>query len=302
MVPQTKIAWPVKTREMNNRVLNSSIWNDFKFRDDDVIIATYSKSGTTWMQQIVAQLIFNGAEGLDLHNLSPWLDFRHLPREDVERLEAQPHRRFIKTHLPVDALVISPKAKYLYIGRDGRDTAWSYFNHQSNVTEKAKGVQDDLPDEFGPRDPPCPDNAHEFYRMWFEGNGTFIWPFWEHVRSWWAVRDQPNVKLIHFNDLKSDLTGSIRSIAVFLGISMDEATFPKIVHHCTFDYMKANAEMMAPMRGERWKGGARTFIHKGTNGRWRDTLSKVEVAAYEARAVAELGPECAKWLAQGSEG
>ena len=59
-------AWPRKTRELHSHHFNSTIWNDFVFRDDDIVIGTYAKSGTTWVQQIVAQLIFNGAEDLEL--------------------------------------------------------------------------------------------------------------------------------------------------------------------------------------------------------------------------------------------
>ena len=62
--------------------------------------------------------------------------------------------------------------------------------------------------------------------------------------------------------------------------------------------MKAHAELSAPLGGALWDGGAETFINKGTNGRWRDTLTADEVAAYEAKALAELGPDCAAWLAQ----
>ena len=119
---RAKIAWPKKTREMHNHHMNSTVWNTFKFRDDDIVVATYAKSGTTWTQQIIAQLIFNGAEGIDVHSLSPWVDLRIIPPEVIAGLEAQAHRRFVKTHLPVDALVFSPKAKYIFIGRDGRVT------------------------------------------------------------------------------------------------------------------------------------------------------------------------------------
>jgi aryl sulfotransferase len=108
------------------------------------------------------------------------------------------------------------------------------------------------------------------------------------------------VKLIHFNQMKADLPGSIRDIAKFLDIPIDEKTFPAIVEHCTFDYMKAHAELSAPVGGIFWEGGAKTFIHKGTNGRWRDTLTAEQSQAYEAKAIAELGPECARWLAGGN--
>ena len=71
------------------------MWNSFKFRDDDIIIATYAKSGTTWMQQIVGQLVFKGAEGIDVSGSSPWVDLRIMPPEAIAGLEQLPHRRFV---------------------------------------------------------------------------------------------------------------------------------------------------------------------------------------------------------------
>ena len=102
--------FPQKTRELHNHHFDSTIWNDFQFRDDDIVIATYAKSGTTWVQQIVSQLIFSGADGLEVAEMSPWLDLRVPPKEvKLPAVHAQKHRRFIKTHLPVDALVFSPR-------------------------------------------------------------------------------------------------------------------------------------------------------------------------------------------------
>ena len=73
--------FPQKTRELHNHHFDSTIWNDFQFRDDDIVIATYAKSGTTWVQQIVSQLIFSGADGLEVAEMSPWLDLRVPPKE-----------------------------------------------------------------------------------------------------------------------------------------------------------------------------------------------------------------------------
>ena len=107
---------PLKTREIHNHHFDSTIWNDFVFRDDDIVIASYAKSGTTWIQQIIAQLLFNGEEDLEVAEMSPWMDLR-VPPKDIKlaEVEAQTHRRFIKTHLPTDALVFSDKAKLLLI-------------------------------------------------------------------------------------------------------------------------------------------------------------------------------------------
>lgn len=291
--------WPVKRREFRNHHMNSTVWNDFRFRDDDIVIATYAKSGTTWMQQIVGQLIFSGREDYNLHKLSPWLDFRTGQREQVELLGAQEHRRFIKTHLPADALVISPQAKYIYVARDGRDTAWSLHNHHLNVTDALLEEVNDALGRFGPRLDRCSGDVAEFYRAWVTFDGYPYWSFWENVKSWWALRSLTNIMLIHFEDMKSDLAGSVRRISSFLGISASEELLSTVTEHSTFEYMKANAEKVTPDGGASWKGGAATFMNKGTNGRWRDTLGADEIAAYETKALAELGPECAAWLAKG---
>ena len=295
---QTQHAWPTKTRDIHNHHMNSTAWDGFKFRDDDVVIATYAKSGTTWMQQIVAQLVFEGAEDVETSHLSPWIGLRIMPPEALAGVEAQTHRRFVKTHLPVDALVFSPRAKYLYVGRDGRDALWSMYNHHANANEHWYGALNNTPGRVGPPIEPPPASIHQYYRDWFAGDGFPFWPYWENIRSWWAVRDLPNVKLVHFNELKRDLEGSIRSIGKFLDIAVDDATMTKIVEHCGFDYMKAHAGKVAPLGGALWEGGASTFIHKGTNGRWKDTLTGEESAEYERRALAELGPECRAWLTQ----
>ena len=293
------VAWPVKTREIHNHHMNSEVWNAFKFRDGDIVVATYGKSGTTWTQQIVSQLIFNGAEGVDVHGLSPWIDLRIMPPEAIASVELQTHRRAVKTHLPVDALVFSPKAKYIYIGRDGRDAVWSLYNHHANANDNWYGALNNTPGLVGPPIGPPPDSIIAYFRQWLDGDGYPFWSFWENVRSWWNVRNLPNVKLVHFNDLKRDLSGTIRSIATFLDIPVDEPTLAKIVEHCGFDYMKSHATQMAPLGGQLWNGGGETFINKGTNGRWRDTLSPADIKAYEDRAAAELGPAGAAWLADG---
>ncbi len=292
--------WPQKTRELHNHHFDSTIWNDFNFRDDDIVIATYAKSGTTWVQQIVSQLIFSGQEGLPVAEMSPWLDLR-VPAKEIKlpAVDKQTHRRFIKTHLPVDALVFSPRAKYIYIGRDGRDVVWSMYNHHANANAAWYEALNDTPGRVGPPIERPPESIHRYFRDWLKNDGHPFWPFWENVRSWWEIRDLPNVKLIHFARLKADMPGEIRGIASYLDIPIDEAAWDTIVDHCRFDYMKANATASVPLGGLFWDGGAQTFVHKGTNGRWRDTLNAEDMAAYESRALAELGPECAQWLSTG---
>lgn len=299
---QEPTKWPVKTREMHSHHFDSTIWEDFKFRNDDIIIASYAKSGTTWMQQIIAQLLFNGAEGLPVAEMSPWLDLRVPPKEiKLPAIEAQEHRRFLKTHLPVDALVFSPKAKYIYIGRDGRDVVWSMYNHHTMANEKWYGALNNTPGRVGPPIEKPVADIKQYYHDWLDKDGYPWWSLWENASSWWAIRELPNVMLIHFEDLKRDMEGEIRNIATFLGIPIQESKWADIVSHCSFDYMKANATESVPLGGIFWEGGAKTFIHKGINGRWRDVLSEDESGKYKKLAVEKLGTACAQWLMKGKQ-
>lgn len=292
--------WPSKQRELHNHHFDSTIWNDFRFRDDDIIIATYAKSGTTWMQQMVAQLLYNGDPDLAVAEMSPWLDLRVPPKEvKLPLVESLTHRRFLKTHLPLDALVFSPQAKYIYIGRDGRDVLWSMYNHHANANQTWYDALNLTPGRVGPPIERPPADIRQYWRDWMERDGHPFWPFWENIRTWWQTRKLPNVLFVHFNDLKRDMPGEMRRIAGFLDIPIDERRWPAIQEYCSFDWMKKNAGKSVPLGGAFWDGGAEVFINKGVNGRWKDTLTAEDIAEYEARAVREWGPECAQWLANG---
>lgn len=293
-----QITRPVKTREMYNHHTDSTIWNDFACRASDVIVATYGKAGTTWTQQIVTQLVFGGDPSVGLAH-SPWLDMRVLPREEtLAMLEAQVHRRIVKTHLPLDALTYSPQPKYLYVARDGRDVAWSFHNHLRRLAdpfyERLNG-----PGLVGPPlERPGPD-VRQFFREWMDRDGFPAWPFWHHIRSWWEAREVPNIRLVHFNALKRDLPGMIQAIADFLEIEIDAPRRDAIVEHCSFDYMKQNASHIFPMADQAFEGGAKGFIHKGTNQRWKEVLTEEDNRHYLATARRELGDACAHWLETG---
>ena len=298
-MPHNAIAWPRKTRELHNHHMDSTVWNDFPFRSDDIIIATYAKAGTTWTQQIVAQLLFQGADDIAVGQFSPWWDMRLVPPEVRAEVLARADRRVLKTHLPVDALVLSPKAKYVYIGRDGRDVVFSLHNHHSNHSALAFQMFNETPGRVGPPLPRADSDIRRYFNTWLEQDGYPYWSMWENVEGWWAVRNLPNVRFVHFANLKKDLEGEMRGIADFLEIDVPQASWPKAVEHCSFDWMKRHADLVTPAGGAPWEGGGNTFIHKGTNGRWRDVLSPEESQSYEAMAVERLGAECAHWLATG---
>jgi aryl sulfotransferase len=301
-------ALPRRTRVYQNHHFDSTRWDYLASRPDDVVIATSYKAGTTWTQSIVGHLIFQSELPGPLAELSPWLDMRLFPLELVlNGLAAQKHRRFIKTHLPLDALPWDPHRKFLYVARDGRDVFMSFWNHYSNFNDEALQLFNSIPGRVGEELPPAPADLHECWRDWvtrgwFEGE-TDGWPWWSHlynVQSWWDYRHVPNVLLLHYADLTEDTEREARRIARFLDIEVPEALWPAIVERVSFASMQKQPDIYAPGGGRFWKGGASTFLHKGTNGRWRGVLSDAELAQYDAACERSLTPECRAWLEHGA--
>jgi len=127
----------------SNFIQDSSRWDGFKFRPDDIVISTPPKCGTTWVQMITALLIFQTPElPAPMSTLSPWLDVRWAAHSQVlADLDKQTHRRFIKTHTARWGLPIADGVTYICVGRDPRDVALSWDDHAGNVDRSVSGAR-----------------------------------------------------------------------------------------------------------------------------------------------------------------
>lgn len=179
--------------------------------------------------------------------MSPWMDLIVPPKEvKLPAVEAQTHRPFLKTRLPVDALVSSKKAKYQYIGRDGRDVLWSMFNNHSRANDAWYAALNDTPGRIGPPIKKPIVLITQYYHGWLDFDGHHWWSFWQNIRYWWAIRDLPNVYFVHFANLQTNMAGEIRLIAEFLQTPGDNKRWERIFRHCSFDYMKAHTTKSVP--------------------------------------------------------
>jgi aryl sulfotransferase len=138
---------------------------------------------------------------------------------------------------------------------------------------------------------PPVDDVHAFYAWWIEERILF-----DHVATFWSHRDELNVLFVHYNDMLADLEGSMREVAAFLGIEIDDARWPALVEQCTFASMKAHSEDIGDF--DAFTGGAETFLYKGTNDRWRGVLTDAELAEFE-RCCELLPAGAAQWLNHG---
>lgn len=317
---------PQRTQLYRNFMVDSTRWDDFEFRDDDIIISTPPKAGTTWTQMICAQLIFRES-GLDkpLTSISPWLDLDAAPIEDVlAQLESQTHRRFIKTHTPLDGLPHRETATYLCLSRDPRDAFISMDNHFKNMrpefiermqekmrearNDSGDSAEADLPSPPKPTsEPTTPEEFRANFRVWIADDGI-PWRadqpmgascVLHHSQTFWKYRQLPNIHLFHYADLSRDLEGEMRRLAGVLGIDIDESLWPGLVEAATFEKMKDNTELLVPEADKDMWNNRQRFFHKGKSKQWQGILGDEEQALYRAAMNERLDPELARWIENG---
>lgn len=289
--------------------MDSNRWQRFSARAGDIIISTPEKSGTTWMQMICALLIFQRTtfdRSLDL--ISPWLDMQTRDIGAViADLEAQQHRRFIKTHTPLDGLCYEAAVTYICVGRDPRDVAVSAAHHQDNINlqalftarERAVG-NEDLAEMYLAWEPAPSDPLARFWRFVDASNEgelkhVNLASTMHHLATFWEAREQPNVVLAHYADLQRDLEGEMRRIAQRLDIDIDEDRLPDLVAAARFDTMRERADEIVPESTLGVLQNNRAFFHSGRNGQWRELLDEAGRRRYAERVKQLAPPDLIEW-------
>ncbi len=277
---------------------DSGRWLGFRYRPGDIVISTRRRTGTTWLQMICATLIFRGPDlPAPLWRLSPWLDHTIVPLDDVyTQLAEQQHRRFIKTHTPLDGIPLHPQVTYIVTARHPLDMYVSLCHQLDNIDHSR------LWQLTGRAAPPGPsESLHDSLLRWIEDEGDphafpeslpgVLW----HLSDAWARRGEPNVLLVHYDDLSADLEGQMRGIAWRLGIDVPEQAWPALAQAATFERMRDRADRLVPGAPGIVKDTA-SFFHRGTSGAGREVLSDEEMAGYHARAARLAPPDMLEWL------
>jgi aryl sulfotransferase len=283
-------------------------WDGFAFRDCDVVISTPVKSGTTWMQMICALLVFGTPDfDGDLDEMSPWLDWTLEPREAViSTLEAQRHRRFIKTHTPLDGLPFDPRVTYVCVGRDPRDVGISVGNHRANIDPQAVRRAREAAGLacLSPTKAPLGEEASERdrFRHWMlddtpvTTNHYSLRYTMHHLTTFWDARESANVEMVHYDDLKADLAAEMRRLAQRLDIAVPESAWPSLVRAATFENMRKNSARLVPNAGKAvWRDNDR-FFNRGVSGQWVDVLDDADLQEYAARVTEFTAPDLLGWV------
>ncbi|MDJ0743097.1 MAG: sulfotransferase domain-containing protein [Xenococcaceae cyanobacterium MO_167.B27] len=236
------------------------IYTTFQTRPGDVFLVTYPKSGTTWLAEII-RCIAQPKES-DKENLigGP------VPTFDMatqEQLEAVPSPRYMSTHLPFSLLPRSSEheVKYIYLARNPKDVAVSYFHFSSMPFLNFDGTWE------------------EFLQYFMKGNipgGSYF----DHVLEWWSHQDDENILFLKYEDLKKDLKSQVKIIAEFLGFKFSDEEAKAVVKQCTFQAMKSNSNQdISKFVDKLFKKGS--HLRKGIVGDWKNHFSDEQLEEFD---------------------
>lgn len=285
-------------------VADSRRWARFETRPDDVIITTPSKCGTTWMQHLVGMLLLDRVEfGQPLSAVSPWLDALFVGDEVLDALAAQRHRRFVKTHTPHDGLPRSTTITYISVFRHPLDAALSMRDHDQNTNREHVGGQlAKIAGSAPPPGSPTPTDPVEYLRYWIdddaEPDGAGPRNLADYANSLsvaWELRDEPNVHLFHYDDLRNDLDGQVVRLAGVLGVDPGPDRRSEFVESATLDSMRDRARDTVPYGDQGHWLEPELFFRSGGRRDWASLLATDEVQQMQDRLASFVGEVPAAW-------
>ena len=203
------------------------------------------------------------------------MDWLTIPEDDLfARLEAQPGRRVVKTHTPLDGVVLDRRATYVVVARDPLDMAVSLYHQGDNLDRERIAELTGRP-YTGPVTRPPLD---EWLRGWTLRETDpmvsmdSLQGVVHHAADAWDRRDDDQVLVLRYEDLVADLAGWMGWLAGKLRVEVDPARWPALVDAASFGSMRAGAASRTPDRRGVLKDPA-AFFRRGRPGAGREVLA-----------------------------
>ncbi|XP_067947015.1 3-beta-hydroxysteroid sulfotransferase-like [Watersipora subatra] len=240
-------------------------------RDDDVYVVSYPKSGTTWLSEIVYNIVhglnFTEAQSLPLDERVPYLEWVHTDSSTLAAMSPS-YPRVIKSHLPLSLIppkIRNRKCKIIYIMRNPRDVCVSYYYFTKMI--QLVGYKGHFAD---------------FFQLFLQGQVSYG-SWCSHVKEFWEARSEANVLFLTYEQLSKNPQKMIEIIGEFLEKSLSPEQVNALMKYCSFDQMQSNpASNYSWLRESGFTQGG-PFLRKGVVGDWREHFNSEMIASLDTQ-------------------
>lgn len=235
---------------------------DFTFRDDDILVVSYPKTGCTWTHELVS-MVMRGTSEVSVHNKMESM----LEVNSLEDLDSIPSPRLLNTHRPfarVPEDYHKKRVRTIFVLRNPKDTAVSLYHHMTGMIHyRYSGT------------------FSNWLPLFLKGKLTYI-PYYNYLKGWVAaVRADPQrFLMVYYEDLKKDTTKEIRRIAEFLDADLSEELIADISATCQFQAMRSRNSHKT-YGNVVFKEGAPGFFRKGDVGDWQNWFTVAQSELFD---------------------
>ena len=238
---------------------------DMILSKNDTFLASFPKSGTTWLLNIVYHIMREIEEHQKVDDMIPWLDC------DPYNIKIAGSRRYFKTHVPLSWLPYDENAKYIYIARNPKDVAVSFYYFIESMQDQVVGCKNG-------------NNINmESFIDFFADGKVLYGSWWSHVSEWYqASLSCNNILFLTYEELSKNLEKEITKISLFLGKKIDHKVLKDIAYKCTFSHMKND--------GQSSMAHCRNFWRKGICNDHVNFFSKHQIQIFNEKSDKLLSP------------
>lgn len=237
-------------------------------RSDDILICAYPKSGTHWVWEMVCMLLNGNAERINLMKEMAMLECL-----SGSALDALTSPRVLNTHMYYGQIPEDFKrkqCKIVYILRNPRDVAVSFFNHHTRLLDY----------EYN-------GDWQQYLPRFIEGKVDYG-SWFDYVVDWETEmnKNQQNpAHVVTYEDLQKDCVKEIGRLATFLKTEGTETLYKDIADQCNFKKMKREKDPLEDTA--EWKDDKPGMYRKGIVGDWKNwfTVAQSEMfnSVYQER-------------------
>jgi len=200
---------------------------NFKLRTTDIVVSPFAKCGTTWLQQIVHTLRTRGDMDFDdISRVAPWIETSKDLGLDLSA-EQKANPRVFKSHL--DAHRVPSGGRYIVSCRDPKDALYSMYRFMEGWFLEPGTVSVD-------------DFARGTFIALGKAPGSSGGSYWDHLKSWWDRRDDPQVLFLAYEHMSGNLRGTIQTIAAFMEIALDDELLAITERHASLAFMQQHKD------------------------------------------------------------